>query len=81
MTTLLHLNASARDGATWSMVWESVIENKTVENIECLLKTAKETRLLRISFSRSRRGLGGGCTRVAPPLRLTPARSSATSGS
>ncbi len=33
------------DGATWSMVGENVIENKTVENIERLLKTAKENKI------------------------------------
>ena len=33
------------DGATWSMVGENVIENKTVENIERLLKAAKENKI------------------------------------
>ncbi len=34
------------EGATWSMVGESVTENKTVENIESLFKAAKENRIL-----------------------------------
>ena len=34
------------DGATWSMVGESVTENKTVENIEGLFKAAKANRIL-----------------------------------
>ena len=33
------------DGATWSMVGKNVTENKTVENIEGLLKAAKENRI------------------------------------
>ncbi len=33
------------DGATWSMVGKNVTENKTVENIEGLLKVAKENRI------------------------------------
>ena len=40
------------DGATWSMVGENVTEYKTVENIEGLLKAAKENRIQ----SRVRRG-------------------------
>ena len=34
------------EGATWSMVGESVTENKTVENIESLFKAAKENGIL-----------------------------------
>ncbi len=34
------------EGATWSMVGESVTENKTVENIEGLFKAAKSNRIL-----------------------------------
>ena len=33
------------EGATWNLVGESVTENKTVENIEELLKAAKENRI------------------------------------
>ena len=33
------------DGVTWSLVGESVTENNTVENIEGLLKAAKENRI------------------------------------
>ena len=34
------------DGVTWGVVGESVTENHTVENLEALLKAAKESKLL-----------------------------------
>ena len=35
----------SEDGVTWGVVGESVTENNTVENIETLLKTAKENEI------------------------------------
>ena len=39
------------DGATWSMVGKNVTENKTVENIEGLLKAAKENLIIQVFIS------------------------------
>ncbi len=35
----------SEDGVTWGVVGNSVTENNTVENIETLLKTAKQNRI------------------------------------